>query len=429
MRRCDDTLKTCGRRAAAALAAVLLIAGGAAAQPKAAGPVSLQFTIPIPPAPTNTTGGMYAYDISFVDQTNQTYYLGDRSNAAVDVVNAASGTYIKRIVAHPAFAGVVLNSNGTANNNLSGPNGVATGGNCLFAGDGPSRVVSFLLPGGTQQSDINTGGSFRADEMAFDPKDRILVVANNADTPPFASLISVGPNCSLKIIAKTKFPFATNGAEQPVWDPATQLFYQTIPQVTNNPRNGQVLGITTSGNIVRQFPVTYCQPAGLALNPSKDELLLGCSTVFNTQGKPWDATKNVTATPYQVVMRASDGAILAYVPGVGSSDEVWYNSGDNTYYTGSQGSPYAPHDVTGAPLTAQGAGTLGVIDASSFSLLQLAPTFNVPNVIVNGTTTVHVAGSGHSLAANADNNWVFVPAPANNALPGCLKGCIQVFSR
>jgi hypothetical protein len=24
---------------------------------------------------------------------------------------------------------------------------------------------------------------------------------------------------------------------------------------------------------------------------------------------------------------------------------------------------------------------------------------------------------------------VFVPAPANNALPGCLKGCIQVFVR
>jgi hypothetical protein len=26
---------------------------------------------------------MYAFDISFVDQSNQTYYLADRSNAAV----------------------------------------------------------------------------------------------------------------------------------------------------------------------------------------------------------------------------------------------------------------------------------------------------------------------------------------------------------
>ncbi len=84
--------------------------------------------------------------------------------------------------------------------------------------------------------------------------------------------------------------------------------------------------------------------------------------------------------------------------------------------------------MTGATLTAQGANILGVIDGTSLGLDQLVPTFGVPNVIV-GTTTVHVSGSGHSVAANDTNSWVFVPAPANNAILGCLKGCIQVFAR
>ncbi|MGB9646701.1 MAG: hypothetical protein WCB44_16485, partial [Stellaceae bacterium] len=140
---------------AAALALLLVGTGAWAASPEKKGPVIQMFTIPVPVAPTNTTGGMYAFDISFVDQTNQTYYLGDRSNAAVDAVNATTGTFVKQITASPPFAGVVLNAAGTAtNNNLSGPNGVATdgAGTCLFAGDGPSRVVSFSLPSGTQVS-------------------------------------------------------------------------------------------------------------------------------------------------------------------------------------------------------------------------------------------------------------------------------------
>ena len=179
-----------------AVAPALLMGGSAAwaASPETKGPVKLLFTIPVPVAPTNTTGGMYGFDISFVDQTVQMYFLGDRSNAAVDVVNAKTGVFLKQLTASPPFAGA------TGNNSTSGPNGVATDGTgtCVFAGDGPSRVVSFITPG-VQVSSVFTGGMFRADEMAFDPKDRLLLVVNNADTPPFATLISVSPTCVLTL--------------------------------------------------------------------------------------------------------------------------------------------------------------------------------------------------------------------------------------
>ncbi len=96
---------------AAAAAPLLLVGSNAgfaqALTTKVEGPVQLMFTVPIPPAPKNKTGGMYGFDISFVDQKNQVYYLGDRSNAAVDVVDAKTGTFVKHLFAKPAFAGAI----------------------------------------------------------------------------------------------------------------------------------------------------------------------------------------------------------------------------------------------------------------------------------------------------------------------------------
>jgi hypothetical protein len=409
------------------LTAALLLAGGASAQPSThpstQGPVNLLATVPIPPAPSNTTHGLYAYDISYVDQLTQTYYLGDRSNRGVDVVDAATGTYLKRITATPPFAGVAASCPNGDVNACSGPNGVTAGGNCLFAGDTPSRIVSFKLPEGRQVSDINTGGApYRVDEMAYG--DGFLFVTNNANVPPFGTLLSAAADCKLTIIQKFVYNAAsgvdaTNGAEASVWNPATGLFYQSIPQ-TGQPRlspngpNGLVIGIDPkTKKIVDFFPVYLCQPAGNALNPTTGDLLLGCSVVFDTKGVAWTSTDPDTAAPTQVVMHAADGTIKAYVPGEGGSDELWYNAGDNHWYTASNGAPLGP--------------SLGVIDGTSFALDQLVQTINV--AAVTRGKDKHPPGESHSVAANAANSWVFVPHPANNVLPGCLTGCIGIYGR
>lgn len=413
---------------AAVAASTLLPLGTAAwaASPESNGPVSLQFTIPVPVAATNTTGGMYGFDISFVDQSNQTYYLGDRSNAAVDVVDASTGTFVKQITATPPFAGA------TGNNATSGPNGVATDGTgkCLFAGDGPSRVVSFKIPKGKQVSSVFTGGTFRADEMAYDPKDKLLLVANNADTPPFGTLISVGAGCALTVGKKIIYTFATNGAEQPAWEPVTQRFYQSIPSTSGTTTTPGPMGALARINpltatVETLFSVPYCMPAGLSLGPNQT-FLAGCSVVYDTAGVPWFGADTNSANAYQVIIDTS--GVFAFVNGVGSSDEVWYNSGDNHWYTGTSNSPYSAHPVAGTTgatsTTDQGAAILGAIDGTSQSLDQIVPTINVPAV-----TGKHVSGSSHSVAANGSNNWVFAPHPANNAIVGCLTGCIGVYYR
>ncbi len=409
---------------AAATATALLLAGTAAwaAKPERDGPVRFLFSVPIPVAAANTTGGLFSWDISFVDQTTQTDYVADRSNKAIDVVNAKTGKFVKFISATPPFAGV-----SSVSAEFSGPDGVLTARGCIVATDAKSRVVSFTA-GGSQVSNVSTGAAdgSRADELAFDPKDNLLLVINPGFTvTPFGTLISISASCKLTVGKKIPLPTATGGAEQPQWDPGTQRFFLSIPEVSHIPQFGAVFRINPLTAVVdAMVSLTSCSPAGLALNPNNHTLLVGCSVVFDMAGSPWSGTDTLTAAPTQQII-GTDGFIQAIIPGAGPSDEVWYNGGDDHFYTGSSGSPLAPSVIVkGATAVSQGAAILGVLDGTSQRLDQLVPTFNVPAVAGK-----HPAGTAHSVAANATNNWVLVPLAADNVYPGCLTGCVAVYGR
>src|SRR5262245_36563645 len=103
------------------------------------GPFVLLETIPIPPTGSNNTaGGLYSFDISWVDQVAHRYYLADRSNKVVDIVDTTTNTLIFQLTGN--FAGV---SPPAFASGTGGPNGVTTYGHCLFVTDAPSRVVAF----------------------------------------------------------------------------------------------------------------------------------------------------------------------------------------------------------------------------------------------------------------------------------------------
>lgn len=428
------------------LAGVLISAGPGQAD-DGKGAVKLLKTIPVPVNAANTTAGaMYSFDISFVDPSTQTYYLADRSNRAVDVVNAKTGAFVTQIAPTPPFApfaGFVPCTPPAGANDCAGPNGVVAAFPWLFVTDAPSRVLSIDLRTGKTVSEVftKTGEPTRADELAYDPKDGLLLVINNAATPPFGTLISVNKTTG-QLTFNTTIPLdaahgvdATNGAEQSVWEPTTGKFYLSIPQIGPTASHGGVVRISTTGTIEATYPVEFCSPAGLALGPKQD-LLVGCNTVFDTAGGIWTGNADTdaqSAAPQYVILDAKNGSIDKHVLGVGAGDEVWFNPGDGNYYTACSASPLAPNAITPprppAPrLTAQGAAVLGVIDADRKTLLQLVPTFNVP-AVTTPAASAHPAGTAHSVAVNAQNNNVFVPLAANNAFPNCLKGCIAVFGR
>jgi DNA-binding beta-propeller fold protein YncE len=307
-----------------------------------------------------------AWDISWVDSAAGKYYLGDRTNASIDVIDIATNAVTAQI---GGFVGA------KATNDISGPDGVVTtfSNRELWAGDGDSTVKVVDLVANKVVATISTGGKFRADEMAYDPKDNVIAVANNADDPPFASIISVA---NRSVIKKITFDDSTNGAEQSVYDPATGMFYISIPATKTNP-GGEIDVIDPVGlKVTAKYGLTNCGPNGAALGPG-NQLLAGC-------GNPHRS----------VIIDKTNGNVLADFTTIGGSDEVWFNPGDNRYYLG-EGTLFQD---------------LGIIDAQTLTMVG----------------EVQSGVGAHSVAADLATNHIFVPVSALD--PACPTGCIAVFA-
>jgi len=415
--------------------------------------LSLLKTISIPATPQNTLGKLFSFDISWVDPANGLYYLADRSNAALDVIDttgAFTGT------PDTLFGQIGGTSSGQANfkgdtgtTATSGPDGVVAAFPCVFAGDGDSRLLSFngSTSFTTVVSALNTGGQFRVDEMAVDVADGLILAANNADTPAFATLATYNKStCALSNPIKIPLDTlpsgdkVTNGAEQPAWDPSSKAFYVSLPEI-NGPGDGTgihgaVIKISTSGVVQATYPINYCQPAGLTSGPNGD-LLVGCNSVFDTSGKKCSAvvpspspnatvghpaTCTGTGFPQSAICnpgRGCTGNALVSVPGAGGGDEVFFNSGDGNYYVTAGNDPKGP--LFGVVVS-------GTSATQPNTLTQVVPTLPpVPAVLV--APGKHGAGTAHSIAASAAaNNHVYVPLPANTSYPNCATGCVAVFA-
>lgn len=327
------------------------------------------------------------FDISFVDSRLGIYILADRSNAGVDVFSVVGRQFLFRVGGFVGFHG---------SNDTAGPNGVLTVNHReIWAGDGDSSVkVIDLL---TQQitDTIHTNGAARADEMAFDPEDQVLLVANDADSPPFITLISTRPGH--KILRQIFFPEATNGIEQSQWSPKTGLFYLNLPEVGPNGHKtgeGQVVVIDPERlRVIQRFPTHNCEAAGMALGPD-NQALLGCS----------GSTSDNLALPNESqVIDLRNGHVVATFPQVGGSDEVWFNPGDNHYYLAARNNV----DRNDHPMP-----VLGAIDAEALKFDNNAPT---------------TSSGDHSVAADPVFNNVFVPLTAGAANTICPSGCIGIY--
>ncbi|MEA2976387.1 MAG: hypothetical protein QOF19_1907 [Alphaproteobacteria bacterium] len=331
-------------------------------------------TIPVPGEP------LISFDISYVDQKTQRYYLADRSNKGVDIFDLKTNKYVGRV---EGFLGAVLKPDGKVNSNKSGPDGVIAFGNEIWAGDGDSTIKVIDVKTNKITDTISTGGSTRLDEMSYDPKNQIFIGVNNAEEPPFATLVSTKKGH--KVIAKVPFKEASDGAEQPDYNSIDGMFYVAIPEVNKDPKKGAVAVINPKdGKIVKMLPVDNCHPNGLAFGPNGN-FVLGCS-VRGKDGMP----------AIIVIMSSKTGQVVATVADIGGADMVAYSKKNNQYYIGGGNNP--------------GGGTLGVIDAATNKLVQ--------KVAMKGASTPH------SVAVNETNGNVIVPGGGGEG--GC--SCIQIYA-
>jgi hypothetical protein len=349
-----------------------------------------------------------SFDISWVNPDVSEYYFADRSNAGIDIIDTKKNTFKQTI---GGFVGVKLNGSGGVNNNISGPDGVTSHGRWLYGGDGDSTLKVIDLKTSTIKQSISTGGTTRVDEMALTTDGKLLLAANNAEDPPFATLFAANGDDSTshvsKIIKITVDPTiippgAGLSLEQPAWEPETARFYTSIPTIANNPP-GCVLGGTPpcdGGLLVTDplnpvavegafnpatntgvVPLHNCGPNGATVGPHEN-LLLGCT--------PGNFPPGTTTLVINAKTKNS-----ANINGITGSDEVWFNAGDNRYYTGSS----AAIKPAGSPL---GTGAvLGVIDGTS--------------VLIE---TIPQSSGSHSVAADCKRNKIFVPQVAPVAVVG-----------
>jgi DNA-binding beta-propeller fold protein YncE len=313
-----------------------------------------------------------SFDISWVDGPSETYFVADRNNAALDIINAEDNTFVSRIGGFVGFTG---------SNAHSGPDGVEVDHSAhqAWVGDGNSTVKVVDLAtdfhSGAIVDTISTGGTARADELAIATSRHILMVANPDDDVPFLTFISTKTHA---VLGKLFFPQATDGLEQPVWDEETHQFLQAVPGTPTNP-GGEVDAVDPESMMVTAvFPLSDCHPHGMTLGPDQ-HLLVGCSVATHT-----------------VVIDARDGSLVADIRGFGGSDQVWFNPGDNHYYLAARGAAGGPK--------------LGVVDAESNTLID-SPSSGV---------------GAHSVAADRKDNHIFVPIGAPD--PTCPIGCIAVYA-
>ena len=89
---------------------------------------------------------------------------------------------------------------------------------------------------------VSTGGNVRADELAYDPRDHIILITNPDEataTPPGVPFVTFISTTTHKVLGTIIYdgkpgdgPNATAGIEQPVWDGVTGKFLHQCPSDT-----------------------------------------------------------------------------------------------------------------------------------------------------------------------------------------------------
>ena len=407
-----------------------------------------------------------SFDISWVNPQRGEYYLGDRSNAGIDVINTSGPTFLRTITGGTAtcvgsctFQGVKpggSNSTIAVNNNISGPDGVTSHGKWLYAGDGDStlKIIDLSIPGPNAiVAAISTGGSTRVDEMALTNNGKTLLAANNAEDPPFGTLFATNgdnANNTTTIIGKILVdssiipPGAGLSIEQPSWENTTQRFYVSIPTIANNPPGCTFSPVTCSGGILVVDPTTIvpgnnvigawdkatqtgviaipsCGPNGATVG-QRQNIMFGCN--------PANFPPGITTFIMNAVTKQYN-----QVSNITGADEVWYNSGDLRYYLAANRdcSPSVPvgaeslvvaETPCGAGFTGKQVAQLGVVDSTSVLIEKIPQSSN-----------------SHSVAADSTLNRIFVPQVAPSsvvgsggdvtgvgaAICGGTAGCIAVY--
>jgi hypothetical protein len=374
--------------------------------PAAASPTySYLQTLQIPGAtPTKQFTG---YDLATFDDTNQLYYLTDRSFNGIDVFSAKTNSFVEQI-----GSGLFAGAQG-GNNDIAGPNGISltstATGKLLVAGNGASNFLTFNLDttglnvvGAPRSTSTAVAGTpvppNRVDGVAYAPAANTILAANNASNPGFLTLVNNATGAVIKSIPLNGgggLPnVGGNGVEATILNTARGTFFVAVPAL-NVDSTGAGTG---AGGLIELDARTG------ALLHTYDFAALGltggvCSPTGLSQGAGaamFVACSDPTAGKSLIVDPTGTGT-LREVAGISGGDQTAFDPTNNTFFE-------AARFQSGGPV-------LGVVDAATLAL-----------------QTLPVGGNDHSVAVDPVSGEVFVATGPTTAFAGCSNGCIGVFA-
>ena len=328
-------------------------------------------TIPIPGEPMNEFG------VVFINQATGLGYLANKSNKSVEVFDTKSNKLLSSI---SGFVGL------TKNGATSGPNGIIAVNEDaeLWVSDGDSTIKIVDMKTNIITEKVSTGGKTRANAMAYDPKTRIVIVANPDDEPPFLSLISTKPGH--KILANIPIKDASDGLERSVYHAPSSTFYTDVPMLSKDNSKGALAQTDPrTGKLIKLHEIEHCNPHSISI-VSESTMFLGCSPT---------PAGSITPGSELAVFNVTTSKIEAYTAGLGGSGDTAANQKLGLYY-------HSASNTLGGP-------ALKVIDIKTRKLVQKIPT----------------SKSAHSIGISFTNNLVYLPTTAKY---GSCGGCIVVFS-
>ena len=343
----------------AALAAMI------AASPARAAGLKQVAEISIPGEPITDIG------IVDIDQTTGLGYLADKTNKSVVVFDTKSNKFVARIA---GFVGQLKDGN------ASGPNGVVVAGAEVWASDGDSTIKIIDAKTGKIAATLATGGTKRANGMAFGETIGVVIVANSNDDPPFLSLISTASD--RKILAKIPIPQSGENLERSAYHAPSGMFYTAVPVSRADTAKG-LLAQTDgkNGKLVKLHELPGCHPHSLSI-VSDSTIFLGCSSAHGPSPKPGGD---------MAIFDIAAGRVETTLAGYGGNGGSTVNRKLGQYY----------HSTS--------AGTLMVVDTKTKKGLQQIPTSN----------------GARSLGVSLANHRVYVATTAKEL---ACRGCIVVYA-
>jgi hypothetical protein len=322
-------------------------------------------TIPIPGTPINQ------YGVLAIDQASGLGYLADKDNKGVVVFDTKTDKYVDRI---GGFVGM------TKNGNTSGPNGVAVVNGEVWVSDGDSSITVIDPKSNKPKGKISTGGTARANAMAYDPNSKVAIVANSNDEPPYLNLISA--EAGNKIIAKIPVPQSGENLERSAYHAPSGTFFTVIPVQSADKTKGLIAQTDPkAGKLVKLIEIERCHPHSLSI-VSDQTIFMGCSTAHGPTPRPGGDL---------AIFDIASGKVEAITAGLGGNGGSTFNPKTGHYYHA------ASH------------GELIVVDGKTRQLVQKVKTWN----------------GSRSLGVSLASNKVYV---ATTAKDGPCGGCIAVFA-